>query len=151
MSLDRPQARIPIAYVTIDGKRHECEISMPWYRLQTSFYEALGGTESASTPDLDSSLQFDIREADVAELTKRVTDLEMDVWAGASPAHVAQIAARVADLDQPDPEVLTAQVSELSKRVIELESELSALCGLQAQIAQLSAQIVALQNESCFV
>jgi hypothetical protein len=151
MSLDRPQARIPIAYVTIDGKRHECEISMPWYRLHQTIFDALGGTTSAGTPDLDSALQFDVREADVAELAKRVIDLETNVWDAPSHAQVAQLFAKVADLDQPDTAILQAQVSELSKRVIELESDLSAMCGLQAQVATLSAQIIALQNEGCFV
>jgi len=149
--LDKPQQRIPLCSVVINGVEHEATISTAWYKVLNSFFLALGGmSASASVPDLDAGLQYDVREADWAELAKRVIDLERDQWVGASPAEVAQVAARVDNLARDEPMHLLAQIAELSKRVADLETELAASASLHAQVAQLATQIRDLQTETAF-
>ena len=71
-----------------------------------------------SNNDLDSFLQFDIREADAAELQKRVNDIE-------SVSEYQSFSA----------------MAELVKRVADLEASLALVDSLNAQVAQLSARI----------
>ena len=149
--IDKPQQRIPLAVVTINGKDYPAFISTPYYRVLFSYFNALGGSGGPSIPDLDAGLQYDVREADWAELSKRVVDIERDQWAAASPADVAQVSARVDAFAADEPVHLLAHISELSKRVADLETELAASVSLHAQVAQLAAQIKDLQTESSFV
>ena len=151
MALNKPQQRIPLCSVVINGVEHEATISEAWYKVLNSFFLTLGGmSASASVPDVDAGLQYDVREADWAELAKRVIDLERDQWGSASPADVARVAARVDNLAGDEPVHLLAQIAELSKRVADLETELAASVNLHAQVAQLAAQIKDLQTETAF-
>lgn len=151
MAIDKPQQRIPLGSVTINGTEYPVTISTPYYKVLFSYFNALGGASGASVPDLDAGLQYDVREADWAELAKRVVDLERDQWEYASPADVAQVAARVDAFAGDEPVLLLAQIAELSKRVAGLEAELAMADNLGAQVAQLAAQIKDLQTEASFV
>ena len=139
--IDKPQQRIPLGEVTINGIKYPVQIATPWYKVFFSFFNALGGASSATVPDLDAGLQYDVREADWAELSKRVIDLERDQWATASPADVAQVSARVDAFTADEPVHLLAHIAELSKRVAYLETELAASVSLHAQVAQLAARL----------
>ena len=148
--IDKPQQRIPLGEVTINGVKYPVQISTPYYKVLFSYFNALGGSSGPSVPDLDAGLQYDVREADWAELAKRVVDLERGQWVAASPADVAQVAARVDAFAADEPVHLLAHIAELSKRVADLETELAASVSLHAQVAQLAAQIKDLQTESSF-
>lgn len=150
MAIDKPQQRIPLGSVTIGGTEYPVTISTPYYRVLFSYFNALGGSSGATVPDLDAALQYDVREADWAELEKRVRDIERDEWEYASPADVAQVAARVDAFAGDEPAALLAQVAELTKRVAELEAQLSMADNLGAQVAQLAAQIRDIQSEMSF-
>jgi len=96
-------------------------------RALDAFFLRMGGVYAPSNTELDEYLQFDIREADTSELAKRVRDIE-----AVEPAtHIAQIA-------------------ELTKRVAELEDEVSAIANLTAQVAELSKALRDSQTESMF-
>jgi hypothetical protein len=77
-----------------------------------------GGDIAQSNNDLDGWLQFDVREADAAELAKRVRDIESN-----------------------EPQDYAAMVAELSKRVASLEAELMHMASLAAQVAELSKRV----------
>jgi hypothetical protein len=141
VALDKPQQRIPLGEVTINGVKYPVQIATPWYKVFFSFFNALGGAGAPSVPDLDAGLQYDVREADWAELAKRVVDIERDQWTAASPADVAQVAARVDAFAADEPAHLLAHIAELSKRIADVEAELSASVSLHAQVAQLAARL----------
>ena len=86
-----------------------------------------GGAVALTNNDLDSMLQFDIREADSAELQKRVNDLESAI-----------------------PTSCDAAVAELQKRISDLEVEIGSLAAVAAQVAQLRSQVADLQNQGMF-
>lgn len=141
MAIDKPQQRIPLGEVTINGVKYPVQIATPWYRVFFSFFNALGGSSGPSVPDLDAGLQYDVREADWAELSKRVVDIERDQWASASPADIAQLDARLDNLAADEPVHLLAHIAELSKRIADIETELAASVSLHAQVAQLAARL----------
>lgn len=97
-------------------------------RLWDAVFFRIGGTNAPTNNDLDNGLQFDIREADTAELAKRVRDLECN-----------------------EPADNTAAIAELVKRVRDLETELTAYAGLAAQVAELRKALTDTQTESLFV
>lgn len=72
MSLDRPQARIPIAYVTIKGERYECEISRHWLQYMLGVFTSLGGTSGLDVSSIDAgsyaAMQPLLSEAGFADL-----------------------------------------------------------------------------------
>ena len=125
MAIDKPQQRIPLGTVVIQGKEYPVTITTPYYKVLFSFFNALGGAQSASVPDLDAGLQYDVREAEAAELAKRVADIERDSDA-----------------------LFIAHIAELQKRINDLETELGVTAQLTASMAQMQAQINDLQTET---
>ena len=117
--LTPPRAGIPVGTVTVAGVTYDAEIHPEWHRyLAFGLFERVGGVVAPSNNDLDSFLQFDIREADAAELQKRVSDIE-------SVSEYQSFSA----------------MAELVKRVADLEASLALVDALNAQVAQLSARI----------
>ena len=104
MSLDRPQARIPIAYVTIDGKRHECEISRPWYRLHQNIYDNLGGTSGLDVQSIDggsyAAMQPFIQEQSYADMAQPL--VMMDVFGPPEAMQGLDIQQQSTDILQAD-------------------------------------------------
>lgn len=127
-NLTPPRAGIPIGRVNVSGQDYEVAIHPEWLRyLANGIFERVGGVTAPTNTDLDAFLQFDIREADAAELQKRVRDLETVTEA---PTVAIQ--------------------TELAKRVADLETSVSLVDALQAQIAQLSARIADLETQGAF-
>ena len=126
--LTPPRNGIPLASVTVAGIEYDAEINPEWLRYLTfGLFERVGGVTAPSNTDLDSFLQFDIREADAAELQKRVRDLE-------SVTEASTVAVQ----------------AELLKRVADLEMSVSLIDALQAQVAQLSARIADQETAGVF-
>ena len=126
--LTPPRNGIPLASVTVAGIEYDADINPEWMRYLTfGLFERVGGVTAPSNTDLDSFLQFDIREADAAELQKRVRDLE-------SVTEASTVAVQ----------------AELLKRVADLEMSVSLIDALQAQVAQLSARIADQETAGVF-
>lgn len=88
-----------------------------WYFLQ-QVWNRTGGVSGLSSSDLDAFMQFDIREADSAEIAKRVDSLEY------LSQEIDRLAAQVAEqrklIDAMAQDVQvdsSAQVAELKKAV----------------------------------
>jgi hypothetical protein len=94
-----------------------------WYNyLAVSLFRRNGGYHAPTNSELDDGLQFDIREADLAELTKRVIALEVEDMRASDAARIAELEKRVADLEHARADQLTAQLAEAIKRIDSLES-----------------------------
>lgn len=89
-------------------------------RLLNEMFARLGGTYAPSNAELEDGLQFDIREADSAEMGKRVDALEVGGMDASLIARMAEIEKRLNDL--PEIESLRAQLAEAMKRIDSLES-----------------------------
>lgn len=127
-NLTPPRAGIPVGKVTIQGVEYDAMIHPEWLRyLSNGLFERVGGVVAPTNVDLDAFMQFDIREADAAELQKRVRDLE-----NVTEAPTVAIQA------------------ELAKRVADLELSVSLIDALQAQVAQLSARIADQETAGAF-
>ena len=127
-SLTPPRNGIPIATVTIQGREYEAQAHPEWMRFLTDglFYR-VGGVNAPNNNDLDSFLQFDIREADAAELQKRVANLE----------------------EAAESQTVSLQ-AELAKRLDDVEAAISHADSLRAQVAELSAKIKAIERQGAF-
>lgn len=75
-ALTLPQARIPLGWASVDGKRVPVEIDIEWMRSLTGLLDRVGGTFAPTNNELENGLQFDVRESEAAEITKRLNDLE---------------------------------------------------------------------------
>jgi hypothetical protein len=126
-TLTPPKTLIPIGWVTINGQRLAVTTDPEWQRYFDAMFKRQGGTYAPTNNDLDAFMQFDIREADSAELKKAVRDLEVAV--------------------APDQ---TAALAEALKRISDIEQQLSIADALVAQVAQLRSQIADLQITGAF-
>ena len=100
-ALTLPQARIPLGWARVDGKRVPVEIDIEWMRSLTGFLDRVGGTFAPTNNELDNGLQFDVRESEAAEITKRLNDLERMVHISDTSAAVAQLSAFVSEAGIP--------------------------------------------------
>lgn len=100
-ALALPQARIPLGWARVDGKRVPVEIDIEWMRSLTGFLDRVGGTFAPTNNELDNGLQFDVRESEAAEITKRLNDLERMFHISDTSAAVAQLSAFVSEAGIP--------------------------------------------------
>ena len=100
-ALTLPQARIPLGWASVDGKRVPVEIDIEWMRSLTGFLDRVGGTFAPTNNELDNGLQFDVRESEAAEITKRLNDLERMFHISDTSAAVAQLSAFVSEAGIP--------------------------------------------------
>jgi hypothetical protein len=93
-------------------------ITPPWTRYFLQVFERIGGTSGSTITDLDNYLQFDIREAESSELAKRVRDIEADEHVDIA-ATVAELTKRVADLETEIASLvsLQAQLAQLASLI----------------------------------
>lgn len=92
--LTLPQARIPLGWVMVSGQRAPVSIDIEWMRALIGMWQRMGGVYAPSNNELDNGLQFDVRESESAELTKRINDLERLFHisdTSAAMAHVAEL------------------------------------------------------------
>lgn len=68
--VNRQPARVPL----VDPSTGT--ITREWYRFFEQMFNRVGGTFAPSNNELDSGLQFDVRESETSELAKRLNDLE---------------------------------------------------------------------------
>lgn len=100
-ALTLPQARIPLGWASVDGKRVPVSIDIEWMRSLTGFLDRVGGTYAPTNNELDNGLQFDVRESEAAEITKRLNDLERMFHISDTSAAVAQLSAFVSEAGIP--------------------------------------------------
>lgn len=105
-ALTLPQARIPLGWARVDGKRVPVEIDIEWMRSLTGFLDRVGGTFAPTNNELDNGLQFDVRESEAAEITKRLNDLERMF-------HVSDVSGAVALLTEQLKSVGGASITEV--------------------------------------
>lgn len=91
--LTLPQARIPLGWVMVSGQRAPVSIDIEWMRALIGMWQRMGGVYAPSNNELDNGLQFDVRESESAELTKRINDLERLFHISDTSAAVAQLSA----------------------------------------------------------
>jgi hypothetical protein len=85
----------------VAGNRVPVEIDIEWMRSLTGFLDRVGGTFAPTNNELDNGLQFDVRESEAAEITKRLNDLERMVHISDTSAAVAQLSAFVSEAGIP--------------------------------------------------
>ena len=69
-------------------------ITREWYRFFEQLFVRVGGEVGPTNNELDNGLQFDVRESEAAEITKRLNDLERLFHisdTSAAMAHVAEL------------------------------------------------------------
>ena len=54
MAIDKPQQRIPLGSVQIDGRDYPVTISSAWYRVLFSLFNALGGASGLDVTSIDA-------------------------------------------------------------------------------------------------
>lgn len=70
-------------------------ITREWYRFFEQVFVRVGGEVGPTNNELDNGLQFDVRESEAAELSKRLNDLERLFHISDTSAAVAQLSAFV--------------------------------------------------------
>ena len=68
-------------------------ITREWYRFFEQVFVRVGGEVGPTNNELDNGLQFDVRESEAAEITKRLNDLERLFHISDTSAAVAQLSA----------------------------------------------------------
>lgn len=76
-------------------------ITREWYRFFEQMFVRVGGEVGPTNNELDNGLQFDVRESEAAEITKRLNDLERMVHISDTSAAVAQLSAFVSEAGIP--------------------------------------------------
>lgn len=76
-------------------------ITREWYRFFEQLFVRVGGEVGPTNNELDNGLQFDVRESEAAEITKRLNDLERMVHISDTSAAVAQLSAFVSEAGIP--------------------------------------------------
>ncbi len=100
-ALTLPQARIPLGWVNLPGQRLPVSIDIEWMRALIGMYQRIGGVSAPTNNELDNGLQFDVRESEAAEITKRLNDLERLFHISDTSAAVAQLSAFVSEAGIP--------------------------------------------------
>lgn len=90
-ALTLPQARIPLGWVNLPGQRLPVSIDIEWMRALIGMYQRIGGVSAPTNNELDNNLQFDVRESEAAELSKRLNDLERLFHISDTSAAMAQV------------------------------------------------------------
>lgn len=76
-------------------------ITREWYRFFEQMFVRVGGEVGPTNNELDNGLQFDVRESEAAELSKRLNDLERLFHISDTSAAVAQLSAFVSEAGIP--------------------------------------------------
>jgi hypothetical protein len=76
-------------------------ITREWYRFFEQLFVRVGGEVGPTNNELDNGLQFDVRESEAAEITKRLNDLERLFHVSDTSAAVAQLSAFVSEAGIP--------------------------------------------------
>lgn len=98
-------------------------MSRSWYRYFLDLYQRAGGPVAPSNSEIDQYLQYDIREADTAELTKRVNQIEADMTMQHDPAAlVATLRSMIDELQQMVDALAPPPNAETMRRVDALET-----------------------------
>jgi hypothetical protein len=109
MSLSLPQARSPIGWVDIAGRRTPVVIDLEWMRSLTSLVERAGGVSGSSTTDLAAEA---FEDAGIEEGKAALYALRDEAWS-MPPITVEQQVQH-----------LTGEVAELMATVAELTKQL---------------------------
>lgn len=104
-----PQARIPLAWVTVGGARLPAEIDIEWMRALTTMSDRAGGVGGVSTTEL-SAEAFD--DAGIEEGKSGLYALRDEVWSMPAVTLEQQV------------QHLTGEVAELMAAVAELTKQL---------------------------
>lgn len=81
-------------------------ITREWYRFFEQMFVRVGGEVGPTNNELDNGLQFDVRESEAAEITKRLNDLERMF-------HVSDVSGAVALLTEQLKSVGGASITEV--------------------------------------
>jgi hypothetical protein len=93
-----------------------------WWLFLQFLWNRSGGSTGPSATDLDAYLQFDIREADAAELSKQVQQLALQIEQAVELyARFAELAKVQADAATETALLQTVQVAELKKSISDLQ------------------------------
>ena len=111
--------------------------------LETNF----GSGETSGTTNITEETSGDTSGALVAELEKRVADIETEYRPNLSAA-VAELLKRADESEVYRDLSSEAKLAELAKRIDALETELACAMAMNAQLAQLAARINDLEIEA---
>jgi len=122
--MSKLQIQPPREAIGRDAEGRPVYVTPSWYRyLMVDLFNRVGGTTAPSNNELDQFAQYDIREADTAELSKRVEVLAVDI--AMLPDHTAAIArinALILDLQFLVDSFSPTPDAETAKRIDSLET-----------------------------
>ena len=118
------QVQPPREAIGRDADGRPVYITPSWYRyLMVDLFKRVGGTIAPTNRELDEFLQYDIREADTAELSKRVEGLALDLaMIPDQTAAIGRINALISDLQAVVDSFGPQRDAETMKRVDALET-----------------------------